>query len=116
MVYSDESIVSAILTYKTNRAAAKALGMSERYLYDRLRTKRLQEKLQASREQAMQDAMRELQLGMVEAAATLREIVNDRDVLPQARISAATALLQNGLKLTEQLDILKRLEALEDAD
>lgn len=116
MAYSDESIITALLTTRTKREAAQAIGMQERHFYKRLEDKRLQEKLQAAREQVMQDAMHLLQRGMISAAATLVEIVENKELNPQVRAYASNILFQNGLKVTEQIDILKRLEALENAN
>ena len=39
--------------------------------------------------------------------------MNDSENSPQVRLNAADALIRNNLKLTEQTDILRRLEALE---
>ena len=47
MAYTDEAIIAAIMTHRTNREAVQALGMDERHFYKRLKDKRLQEKLQA---------------------------------------------------------------------
>lgn len=116
MTYTDEAIIAAIMTHRTNKEAIKALGMTERHFYHRLKDKKLQDKLQAARAKILEDAMYSLQLGMVEAADTLREINANKELNPQTRAYAANVMLQHGTRLTETVDILRRIEALENAD
>ena len=47
------------------------------------------------------------------ALSTLREIVEDPEVSTAARISAARALLEYGIRAIEAFDLIPRLEALE---
>lgn len=61
------------------------------------------------------DATRQAQQALAPALSTLREIVEDRDEDANARISAARAILSNGMKLIEVTDILDRLTELEAA-
>lgn len=49
------------------------------------------------------------------ALSTLQEVMQDADQNGQVRVSAARSLLEFGMRLTEQADILTRLEALEAA-
>lgn len=115
MTYSDEQIIAAVMTNRTNRAAVAELGMQERHFYKRLQDERLQAKLKAAREKVVDDALRKLQLGMSEAADVLYEIMNDPNANKQTRINAANAMLSSSMKLTDQVSILQRLEKLENA-
>ena len=106
--------LAALIRSPTIEAAATAAGIG----YTTLR-RWLKE------DDAFKSAYQTELTGLVEAAAvqakqslspalsTLREIVEDPDVGAAARISAARALLDYGLKLTEIADIVPRLEALE---
>lgn len=47
------------------------------------------------------------------ALSTLREVMQDADQNGQVRVSAARSLLEYGLRLTEQADVLARLDELE---
>lgn len=49
---------------------------------------------------------------MEPALAALRQIVENKGEVTQARISAALAILEFSLKLTEIADVLQRLDAL----
>lgn len=66
------------------------------------------------RKGALEDATRQAKQSLSPALSTLREIVEDKGEDTQARISAARAILSNGIKLIETADILTRLKELED--
>ncbi len=78
-----------------------------------MQSEALQAKLRAAREKVVIGALHKMQLGMSEAADVLRDIMNDVTVNPQTRVTAANSLLQNSMRLKEQLDLLPRIEALE---
>lgn len=54
-----------------------------------------------------------LQTAVGDAVETLREIVKDRGAAAGVRVSAADTIIRNAVKLTEQMDILQRIEQLE---
>lgn len=62
----------------------------------------------------VQDATRQAQQAIAPALATLREIVEDKDEPAQARIQAARSTLEYALRLSEQLDLVARIQALEN--
>lgn len=74
-----------------------------------------QKKYRAACVELVKDHAATMQIAMGEAIGTLREIVKDKSNACGVRASAADTILRNGLKLTEQADILERLEALEAA-
>ena len=49
------------------------------------------------------------------AIETMASICNDLEVAPQTRLNAAESIIRNSLKLTEQADILRRLDEVERA-
>ena len=61
----------------------------------------------------VRDATRQAQQTLSPALSTLREIMEDRGELAQARITAARSVLEYSLKLCEQIDILEQLRELE---
>ena len=61
----------------------------------------------------VRDATRQAQQTLSPALSTLREIMEDRGELAQARITAARSVLEYSLKLCEQTDILEQLRELE---
>ena len=112
--YTDEMIVTAIMTTKTNREAALALGMQERHLYNRLREKPLQDKLDAARSKLTQDVSEQLRQSLTAAVDVLTGVMTDSTTSPQVRVNAANSVIQNYMRLTERDTVLSRLEALEN--
>ena len=64
----------------------------------------------------IEETTRAAQRALSPALDTLCSICADTEAPAMARISAARCILDVGLKLTEQNDIIMRLEALEDAN
>ena len=111
----NERIISALLTCPTVRAAAEACGVSERRIYARLKDPAFCEQYEAKRHELLDHATAKLQGRIGEAVETMGEVMNDPKSPPQTRLNAADAIIRNGLKLTEQSDIIARLDALERA-
>ena len=61
----------------------------------------------------LEDATREAQRSISPAISTLKEIMEDSDGQAQARIQASRSILEYAVKLTEQLDVMGRMEELE---
>ena len=113
MKVTDEQIISAILVSVTNKEAAKLCGLSEAQFYKRIRADDFKRKFAQVKSELLDRATTTMQNGMNEAAQTMLEIMRDEGTAPQVRLNAADSILRNGLKLTEQNDILQRLERLE---
>lgn len=65
--------------------------------------------------QLVEEAGRSVRAGMTDAAEALRRIATDPDAPSSARVAAAKAILDSGLRIVEITDVISRLEALEDA-
>lgn len=113
MKVPDEKIVAALLSCSTNKQAAAECGITEKQLYNRMSTAALKTKLTEARARLMDGATTALQARMGEAVNVMTTVMRDTDAPAQTRLNAAEAVLRNGLKLSEQFDILARLEALE---
>ena len=61
----------------------------------------------------VQDAADQAKQGFASAIERLRGIVEDNNQAPQVQIQASRSLLEYGMKLTEQADILAKLDELE---
>lgn len=98
---------------RTKREAAKAAGIAESTLREYLK----QPEFQAAYREAVQDlltaATRKAQRGFAPALDALLAIVSDDAQQPTARISAARAILEFGLKLTETTDIFADVQEIE---
>lgn len=100
---------------RTRAEAAKAAGIGESTLRGYLREPEFQARYREAFGNLVQDATRQAQQAISPALSTLREIVEDESAGAQARILAARSTLKFALKLTEQLDIISRIETLENA-
>ncbi len=106
-------VLAALLTSPSKAAAAQAAGISPRTLRDYLADPVFQAEYRRAFAGLVEDATRQVQQAISPALSTLREIVESGDENAQARILAARTILEYSMKLTEQTDILVRLEELE---
>lgn len=109
----DEIIIAALLSNPTVRAAAAACGVSETQIYARLRSQKFKEKYDRARHELLEQNAAALQGHVSAAIDAMGDIVNDQEAPQQVRLNAAEAIMRNSLKLTEQTEILSRLDALE---
>ena len=105
----------ALLTNPTKEKAAAAAGITSKTLRGYLADPEFQAEYKKAFAGLVEDVTRQTQQALAPAVSTLREITEDETENSPARISAARSILEYGLKLTEQTDILTRLEELEAA-
>ena len=113
MKITDEQIIAAVLAADTNKSAADMCGLSEAQFYKRIRADDFKQKFSKIKAELFEHATITMQNGMTEAANTMLEILRCEKASPQVRLNAADSILRNAMKLTEQNDILQRLERLE---
>lgn len=113
MTPKQNRVLAVLLTAPSKAAAAQAAGISPRTLRDYLADPEFQTEYKRAFAGLVEDATRQAQQAITPALSTLREIVESEDENAQARISAARTILEYSMKLTEQTDILARLEELE---
>lgn len=106
----------ALLTNPTREEAASAAGITSKTLRGYLADPEFQAEYKKAFANMVEDATRQAQQSFTPALSTLREIAVDGTENSPARISAARSILEYGLKLTEQTDIINRLEKLEAAN
>ena len=110
----DEVLIAALLSNPTVRAAAKAVGRSETQVYARLRDPDFKAQYNAARHELLEQSTATLQGHLSEAVETMTAIMRDTEAPHQTRLNAAEAIMRNSLKLTEQTDIIERLDRLEN--
>lgn len=115
MTARQQKALAALLATPSKEAAAKAAGISTRSLRDYLADPEFQAEYKKAFGNMVEEATRQAQQALAPALSTLREIVEDKGEDANARISAARAILSNGMKLIETTDILDRLTELEAA-
>ena len=111
---SDEKMILAILSNKDLLTASKTLGISVQSIYNRLRKPEFRQKLRKEREDKFEVANSKLTDSMGKAISTLVEILEDTNISAGVRIRASQILLDITLKVTEQTDIIQRLDSLEE--
>lgn len=111
---SDEKMILAILSNKDLLTASKTLGISVQSIYNRLRKPEFRQRLQQERQGKFEVANSKLTDSMGKAISTLVEILEDTNISAGVRIRAAQILLDITLKVTEQTDIIQRLDSLEE--
>ena len=111
MRVSDEQIIAALYANGTNKAAATALGMSEKWLYSRAPAFR--EKLSEAKQQLLERATNSAESRLNAAIGVMAEIMSNDETAAGTRVAAADALIRNTLKLIEMTDIESRLDELE---
>ena len=106
-------ILSALLTTKTIRDAAEQAGTTERTVYKYLHDPEFLRELETVNFACLQAAAGAIQRGMEDAINVLQGVMMDPDASPQARTNAARTILDYGLRTYEALQLLPRIEKLE---
>lgn len=109
-----QKALAALLTYKTQEEAAKAAGISVRTIITYLNDPEFRREYEKAGGKLVEKATREIQTGMSDAIYVLRSILESMTATDGSKISAARAVLEFGMRMTETVDLLKRVEALED--
>ena len=113
MTLKQQKALLALLTEPTKTKAAGAAGITMKTLRGYLADPEFQAEYKKAFGSMVEDATRQAQQALAPALSTLREIVEDGGENAQARISAARSILEYSMKLTEQNDILSKLQELE---
>lgn len=111
---SDEQIIAVLLTSSTRVEAATILGISTETLYKRMKKDTFKIRYRKAKDALISDAIGYLQTSMKEAIDTVNDIMRDTENAPQVRINAADTILRYAIKLTETVEIVTRIEALEE--
>lgn len=110
-----QQAMHALLSYPTIRDASKACGIAERTIYGYLSEPDFKAEYDAQRRKLVEAACGALQGRIGTAVDTIAELMDCPSVPPQVKLGAARAILEFGIKTVEILDIMPRLEALEEA-
>lgn len=115
MTPKKQKALLALLSQPTKEKAAAAAGITSKTLRVYLADPDFQAEYKRAFSGLVEDATRQAQQSLAPALSTLREVVEDSGEDPKFRISAARSLLEYSLKLTEQNDIVAKLQELETA-
>lgn len=114
MRVTDNELISALLTCSTIKVASEKVGLTEQGIYARLKKPEFKEKLQEQRTQQFQVINSKLQDANFKALDKLIELIEDENTPSGIQLKASQCILDLSLKSREQLDILERLEDLEE--
>lgn len=110
-----ERAIAALLIYPTREEAAKAAGVSSKTIRKYFNDPEFQAEYKRAFGVLVDNAIRQTQRNLTPAVNTLQNIMLDGSQNGQIRVSAARSLLEYSLKLSERVDILERLDKLEES-
>lgn len=112
-IRKDELIIAALLSNSSLRAASAACGVCETQIRKRLKDPAFKEKYDSERRELLQQNTTVLQGHVSKAISTIAGVMSSKTSSEQTKLNAAEAIIRNSLKLTEQTEILERLDKLE---
>lgn len=113
MTPTKEKALAALLSCSSKEKAAQKAGVTSRTLRNYLNDDDFRRAYQQAFGELVDDATRQAQKSLSPALGTLQEIAKNPEAPVSARIQAARALLEYGIKLIEINDLQARLSALE---
>lgn len=113
MTPKKQKALLALLTSSTREKAAAAAGITPKTLRGYLEDPEFQAEYKKAFAGLVEDAARQAQQTLDPAIAVLREIMEDNGESGQVRVSAARSVLEYGLKMTEKLAIIDKVDELE---
>lgn len=102
---SDEVIISALMSNGTIKAAAAAVGVTERTIYDRMSSGDFKALYKSAKADVVRKAIFELNNQIGAAVETVVSIMQDEEINPAIRLQAAQTILNNANKFSERLNI-----------
>ena len=102
---SDEQIIAALMAHSTVTAAAEAVGLSTRAMYDRMSDKEFKVLHRAAKADIVKAAVSLLNGKVTEAINTITDIMADKEVNAAVRLQAATALLTHAEKFADRAEL-----------
>ena len=102
---SDEQIIAALLDHGTIKAAAHAVGLSERALYDRMSKGDFQALYKSAKADLIRAAVLNLNRQLQAAIDTVCEVMQDESNNAAVRLQAAQTILNNAGKFAQRLQV-----------
>ena len=115
MTHRQQKALQGLLRCPTKRAAAEYAGISESTMRNYLADPAFMTAYQDEITNLLDDATREAQQSISPALGVLREISTDPEAPAAVRVQASRGIIEYSLKLTEQIDTLRKVADLERA-
>lgn len=110
---NEERALSALLTSKTKSEAAEKAGIADRTMRRYFENHEFCQRYRAAFAGVVQDATRRAQQLLEPALSTLQTVMENEEIPAQTRMNAAKIILDYAARMTEQVDILEQIRALE---
>lgn len=114
MNISNEIVISALLTEPTISKAAEKCGLSQRQIYERMKEGGFKQEYRQAKRSVLESVANTLQSRLTTAVETAIQIMQDSENSPQIRLNACNLIFNQCQKLTETVDIISRVENLEE--
>lgn len=105
--------IGALLVHPTIGEAAKAAGVASPTLWRWLQREDFKKRYRQVRQEAVSQAVAQLQQVASDAVRTLQDVMKDPDATASAKVSAARTVLEMSLEAVELEDLAERVEQLE---
>ena len=110
---NQEQIIAGLLVNGTVTATAKQLGMSREGIYKAMQAESFNEEYCKAKQHLLQEVCNNLVSTLLEAVDVTNSFLNDAENSPQIRLNASSLVFNTCIRLTEQTEVLQRIEKLE---
>ena len=111
---SDEEIIAALISTGTIREAARTAGISERALYERMKSGEFQALYKSAKADTIRAAVNALNARTQAAIDTIAEIMEAQDVNPATRLQAAQTILNHAGRFADRLQAAEQSVQLQE--
>ncbi|MCI1645414.1 MAG: hypothetical protein LKI67_05200 [Olsenella sp.] len=108
MAKNYERAVAALVACPTAKEAAKVSGIGESTLRAYKADPEFVELYTAARHELLDAGVKTLQSKFSDAVEVICEIMHDKAASPSVRLSAASSIIQNAVRLTDQTESMER--------
>jgi phage terminase small subunit len=108
-----QKAIAALIETGTIKEAASVAGVGQTTIFRWLQDPKFRRAYKDARTKLVEVAISQVQRACGEAVLVLQGIMNDRELSPGPRVSAARAVLEQAIKTSQLEDILLRLEKVE---
>lgn len=101
---SNQEIIAALLQHGTVKAAAAAVGVTPRTIYDRFQSPDFRAEYMEAKNDLVRKAVFSINEALGGAVAAVTEIMNDQSINAATRLQAAQTLMSNAEKFASRLN------------
>lgn len=100
---SDEEIIAALISNRTIKEAAAAVGIADRTIYDRMNDRDFRSAYKWAKTDIIRQAVFSINEKLAAAVESVAEIMNDTNANPAVRLQAAQTIINNAAKFSARL-------------